>query len=107
MAETKITIAGEIYDLNKELKHSTPYNRKKSIQIMLNGIGSAKGYTKAELKEIRTYLLKEKALNEAGQKKTLVKKPTYKATPKRTVKSVKSKSVSKHPKEKQINKKFK
>lgn len=58
---TKEELAGEIYDLNKANGKKNPFSRNKAINIMVNGSGTAKGYTKAELAELRDDLLKKQA----------------------------------------------
>ena len=65
---TKEELAGEIYDLNKANGYKNPFSRNKAINNMVNGSGTAKGYTKAELAELRDDLLKKQ-----GQ---LVKQPS-------------------------------
>lgn len=56
---TKEELAGEIYDINKVNGNKNPFSRNKAIKIMVNGSGTAEGYTKAELAEIRDSLLKK------------------------------------------------
>jgi len=56
---TKEELAGEIFDLNKAQGYKNPFSRSKAIKIMVNGIETEKGYTKAELIEIRDGLLKK------------------------------------------------
>ena len=58
---TKEELAGEIYDLNKANGKKNPFSRNKAINNMVNGSGTAKGYTKAELAELRDDLLKKQA----------------------------------------------
>lgn len=54
---TKEELAGEIYDINKKNGYKNPFSRKKAINIMVNGLETEKGYSKAELAEMRDSLL--------------------------------------------------
>lgn len=69
---TKEELAGEIYDINKKNGYKNPYSRKKAINIMVNGLDTVKGFTKAELAETRDSLLgiKPQKQNKAAEVKS-------------------------------------
>lgn len=72
---TKRELASEIFDLNRENGYKNPYRRNKAIEIMVNGLDSAKGLTKIELQEILECLRRRRA-EKAAAFAPKPKKPT-------------------------------
>lgn len=63
---TKKELAAEIYDINKENGYKNPFRRNKAIEIMVNGLDTAKGFTKVELQETLEILRRGRATTAAG-----------------------------------------
>lgn len=94
---TKEELAGEIYDINKKNGYKNPYSRKKAINIMVNGLDTVKGFTKAELAETRDSLLgiKPQKQNKAAEAIEQPKTTKHNAKPKKVYRNAEGKVIYK------------